>query len=198
MTASHPARLLALVLIGIMAAGCAANGQYLDRRNGVGGHATTAELQDVPVHGAEVLVELNNGEERDGELLAADANGISVLESTNDITYIPRNWIDSVQVILYESASGATGWWFGLGAASTLSHGFLLILSLPVWIGTGVTAEVGSRRASKLDVQPAWLDALYQFARFPQGLPPGFIARWNALRQHKATWISTEPGQSAP
>lgn len=178
-----------------LATGCgaAANEQYLDRENGVGGTPTTANIADVPVHGAQVYVEQSDGSETEGELLAADAKGVTVLEPADDISHVDARNIQSVEVILYHSGSSVTAAWTVFGTLSSLSHGMWAIFSMPVWILTGTIASANARSDSKLAVDRFELDALHQFARFPQGLPPGFIARFDASQQHKAEWLSSGP-----
>lgn len=187
-------RLAALVLALTLATGCGANAnlQYLDRENGVGGTDTTAWVGDVPVHGAQVYVDDRNGGETEGELLAADPQGLTVLDEANDIVHVEAEHIKDVEVVLYDSGAGVTGVWTGLGALSSLTHGYFAILSIPVWIVTGAVASFNARSDSKLEVGPYGLGDLREFARFPQGLPPGFAAQWEASRQHKATWLSTD------
>lgn len=60
-----------------------------------------------------------------------------------------------------------------LGTISTLSHGFILILSAPLWLIVGsVTAYLRSDEPL-IDYPEKPLEKFVPFARFPQGLPPG-------------------------
>lgn len=191
MTARLSAAALALALCS--GCGAAASGRYLNRANGVGGSLTTADVASVPVRGAQVFVDCRDGSTTQGELLAANSQGVIVLEPTDTIADVSADRIDNVEVVLYSSGSGLTAVWTVFGTLSTLSHGYLLFLSAPIWILTGTIASAGSRSESKLDVPVNWLSSLYQFARFPQGLPPGFVTHWYDTRHEAASWLSNEP-----
>jgi hypothetical protein len=56
---------------------------------------------------------------------------------------------------------------------STISNGYLLGITAPLWIITGIVASSNESRAPLRGVPPlVWAD-LAAYARFPQGLPPG-------------------------
>lgn len=81
--------------------------------------------------------------------------------------------VDNVDRLTLEIYKGerVVGTWAGLGTLSTLSHGWFLFISAPIWIITGIfnaAAEStgGMMKSSEIDWQ-----SLKIYARFPQGIP---------------------------
>jgi hypothetical protein len=58
-----------------------------------------------------------------------------------------------------------------LGTISTLSHGSLLIISMPLWLLLGSTAAYIRAHEPIIEYPDKPLEELTPFARFPQGLP---------------------------
>jgi hypothetical protein len=75
-----------------------------------------------------------------------------------------------------------------VGSVTTISHGFFLILTLPMWAGTGTIASVGASESNNLIVPLEDVDALFQFARFPQGMPPSFV---QPKPRYAAEWLGS-------
>jgi hypothetical protein len=137
------------------------------------GDPTHVAVADVPVKGFQVVVDRRDADDVTGELLAAPRDGLWVLTPTGT-RWVPLEEIERVSVNLYSNLGWATLAWTIAGAGSTLSHGFCLVLTAPAWAGvggvvTGVEFGKGRARASSRDAL-----YLYQFARFPAGLPPGW------------------------
>jgi len=167
------ARALSLTLL---VASCASSGQ-LDRGKGFGGDpAKDVSVDQVPVHGHEVRVEHRSDDGMvltEGELLAVDAMHLWIRTRSGTIT-IPRGSIRAVEVELHPSGAVAAGLWTAGGTISTVSHGFFLVLTGPLWLITGISATSSAAASNDLEVKPRDLSELYQYARFPQGLPAGW------------------------
>jgi hypothetical protein len=57
------------------------------------------------------------------------------------------------------------------------SHGGFLVLTLPLWLGTGIPVSVGEARSNDAVGKSEYFERLFEFARFPQGLPPKYRER---------------------
>jgi hypothetical protein len=162
------------------AVACAHGG--LDRSRRLGSPAEV-ELSEVPVKGFDVTVRGNGGSTIEGELLGIDHEYLYVL-AKDGTTAIARADVVSVSLQMYSpSGAGTAAVWTLLGALSTVSHGYYAVFTAPTWavVGGGtaiVMATAGSESAARDE-----LGQLFQFARFPQGLPPD----WPENR-HPAPW----------
>jgi hypothetical protein len=165
-------RVRSLLLCAALSWSCAHGS--LDRGESLGAHAPGIDVADVPVRGFQVNIDAANGS-FSGELFAVDDQFVYVNTGRSEQEWngerIPRAFIKEVEVDLYSSDSLFTGVWTGLGTASTLSHGAFLIFSGPIWLATGIPVSVNESSASHATAGPDELSKLYQFARFPQGLP---------------------------
>lgn len=134
----------------------------------------TLERMQVTSYGAYAQVELTTGASVEGELIAADGTVIRLLPlgSRNVIT-IAKPDIASGRLFRYESEAGV-GAWGTVGTLSTLSHGFFLIFTAPIWmLWTGLTARSEDDHVVLEFHRGGW-DEVAKWARFPQGMPPGF------------------------
>jgi hypothetical protein len=171
-------RTVAALLATTLTVGCVTHGG-LDR--GVSqGSRTTATLDEVPVKGFDVDVELASGS-ASGELLAVEPEGIYLL-ADDKTSFVAMRDVKKVSVELYSSDWGWMAGWTALGTASTLTHGFYLLFTAPVWLTTGTVTAAVAGASNDLKVTPAQLPRLWQFARFPAGLP----ASWPHTRLQQA------------
>jgi hypothetical protein len=164
----------AWLLCATQALGCAS--RPLDRSVSIGQAEPSVTLEEVPVRGHEVDVLLAERCHVRGELFAVDSQYVWVKLENGKLYAVPPEKVRHVELKLYPSESGAVGGWTALGAVSTLSHGGFLIISLPVWLISGIASSTQAAAESKVEAEQKDVVALYQYARFPQGLPP-------ALRQ---------------
>jgi hypothetical protein len=160
---------MALVTV-VMLTGCVRG--ELDRSVSHGNPAHAA-LEDVPVNGFPVDVELYEGDSVSGELLAVDDTTVSVLTKTGT-RWIAKNNVSKVSVKLYASHAWELVGWTALGVVSTLSHGYLLIFTAPAWLLIGLPTAAASGASNHLHVDQSHAAYLWQFARFPAGLPPAW------------------------
>jgi hypothetical protein len=139
------------------------------------GSRTTTSIDEVPIRGWNVDVDLDTHGRVQGELLAVDEVDIYVLtqwdKNQGTVPYrIPRAWVQHIDVLTGETSplptTGAV-----LGLLSTPTHGWFLVLSAPVWIITlGAVAPSEAARGT-LRFEPP-LSGVGTYARFPQGPPP--------------------------
>ena len=117
-----------------------------------------------------------------GELIAVNPNQLFVLTSQGLIS-VSASSISRMKLTPHDVKEG---WWVGLGALSTLSHGAWLVFTLPSWIIGGLIAKRNASHASQLNypVKSSW-DEFPNYARFPQGLPESIDAQSLKPKPHK-------------
>ncbi|MBI5512467.1 MAG: hypothetical protein HY909_01790 [Deltaproteobacteria bacterium] len=132
-----------------------------------------------------------HGEELRGELLACDGAQLYLRLATVDGEAWERvAWRDALEVsALGPSGGGAMLGWSIAGLVSTITHGFFLVISAPVWLLSGsiVTAlnwSPTTRLANCSEAAP--------YARFPQGLPESMRERASGSPRPDGT--PTAPG----
>ncbi|HJQ87670.1 MAG TPA: hypothetical protein VJ820_09435 [Propionibacteriaceae bacterium] len=157
-----------LCLVAALLSGCARNPAPQTWR-------FSAREAQQSVRGAWIVVELREASSDpaqrrvEGELIAVDAAAVHVL-SMSGYRPVPRPLIGRVTVGGVFHSRGLLALWASIGAASTLSHGALLVTTVPMWTLAGVLASAHESRAGIIKD----LDAARAFARFPQGLPENF------------------------
>ncbi len=137
-------------------------------------------------HGTQALRRRWSGEcAVEGELLAIDEQTLWLFAEPPEadeltqplLVSIPLKRVTAVEIEVHDSVSGTLGVITAVGTASTMSHGFFLILSAPTWLAFGIPSSLVDNSTGEIDVEPGQRAYLYQFARFPQGLPPMFRER---------------------
>ncbi len=109
-----------------------------------------------------------------GELLAVEDDSVFVLDANGRVAAVARAAVPSATIAFYDGQFGRTAAWAGVGALSSISHGFGLILSGPIWILSGSLAARADSRAPLITVkEPAQWVGARAYARFPGGLPAG-------------------------
>jgi len=158
-------QLIVLVVASAATAGCyrsPAPEGWLPRPEGVPHQAfgSWIRLQDRPGRPSIVY---------EGELIAVDADSVHVL--FDRLVSLPRPSFCCVTVTAFRMDYSPLLAWGLLGTLSTLSHGFVLILSAPIWAITATSAAAAASYAPRVvSTDPA---VLRGYARFPQGIPPG-------------------------
>ncbi|HTM23260.1 MAG TPA: hypothetical protein VL172_22215 [Kofleriaceae bacterium] len=157
----------ALALAGLLAAGCSATDPAPARWR-----RTVAQAQRSPF-GAWVNVELRRGPVISGELLAVEPERI-FLGSRGQLRPLAIAAIAKVTVSAYAVDSSGVAMTSVLGGLSTLSHGWFLVLSLPVWTLLGIPLSRSASGQGFLAAgDPDAIRGLRKWARFPQGMPAG-------------------------
>jgi hypothetical protein len=107
-----------------------------------------------------------------GELIAVAPDSLHVLTIAGLVGFA-RGDVERATLFGYESPAAAFGGWTALGTLSTLSHGFGLIYSAPVWLITGIGVTANASREARIQYpQDGWL-VMRPHARFPAGWPEG-------------------------
>lgn len=128
-------------------------------------------VEEVPVRGSLITVKrLDVKDKLVGELLAVDGEHLWLRVENKEFP-LPRLDVQSVELELYPSKASDTAIWTGVGTASTLTHGWFLVLSAPIWLITGITSTVSASKEGTVVLEQPDLDLLRQYARFPQGMP---------------------------
>ncbi len=160
--------------LGVVVTGCAGTGAP---RGWLPNAAATQE----EAHGAWISIRHRSEGDAvrtEGEFIAVGDDTVFVLVTdgaAGSLVAIPRSPDLTAKLGTYNPATGGIVAWTLLGTVSTVSHGFNLILSAPVWIITG-TVVTNKQARTAIERYPgdnpwdAW-DELRVFARFPQGLP---------------------------
>ena len=168
-----------LVSATLILAGCAVS--YAPR-----GWLSTPGASQVDTRGAWARVELGTWicdtcNEREtiyqGELIAIYRDTIFMF--SDKLVAFPRESISSISLARYTQQHGPYIIWTLLGTASTISHGFFLLGTAPLWIVTGTIAAasvskeplVRPKATEALRYNRATFRSLGMYARFPQGLP---------------------------
>jgi hypothetical protein len=141
---------------------------------------TTEAAQRTP-YGAWIVVRLEGGGVVSGELLALGERSIYVGQGEL-LHELPTRDIAHARVSLYRAGTAGMRGYVTLGTLTTLSHGLLLIFSAPVWSVGGSLIVRGQSSAghASYGYRSWWRKGehpprgLARYARFPQGLPPGY------------------------
>jgi len=107
----------------------------------------------------------------EGELLAVTADTLWIFADTSGVRSVSLSGVQRVRVYRYGSESIVPAGFALLGAISTLSHGWWLIISAPVWVLTGVFTAGIESAAARIDVTPGEWVALRRYVRWPGGWP---------------------------
>lgn len=123
----------------------------------------------------------------EGELLASDGDSLHVLAARSgrvgrgDVLSYSWSQVEDFRARAYDPSTGAYAAITAAGTLSTISHGYYLVLSAPIWMLTGtLMTAAASESADFYPEQGA--TALAPWARFPQGLPPGVDRRGLTIR----------------
>lgn len=108
-----------------------------------------------------------------GELIALDSNKIYIMKDS--LLSIPKNEIISVKLEI-RARHTAYGAWATFGTLSTISNGYFLIFTFPLWLMTDIAALSGEAKSDNYVMENPdenyWKE-ISKFARFPQGLLKG-------------------------
>ncbi len=123
-------------------------------------------------YGCWIIVDhISDGKERrtSGELIAISPDRLFVLNEYG-ISELLLSAIMGTNLEIYEESTGV-GAWAILGMLSTVSHGYFLVASAPVWIIAGISAGISESKSGLMKFKGPPTQDVRMFARFPQGLP---------------------------
>jgi hypothetical protein len=129
-------------------------------------------------HGAWANLMLRGGGGLSGELLAVDDQAL-YLGLSPRLTRVPHQCVTVLQLAAFETPAMDVSAVGALGTFSTLSHGFFLIFTAPIWVATGGLSSYGHSRSGhlKFGLGEEPLPRASAWSRFPAGMPTGFIDR---------------------
>lgn len=154
-------KLIALVVAVIMLGACVQNP---DPRE------ISIEMMQREGHGGWIVIEHRDGILQ-GELLAIDDATVYVNDVTRNQTLsVPIRAILKAELFRYESDAGF-GAWGVLGSLSTISHGFFLIFTFPIWVLTSSIAATAESRHVRDQYPEGDISEFSKWARYPQGMP---------------------------
>lgn len=137
--------------------------------------ARSLEIVQRDGHGGWIEVTDRTGRQVAGELIAVELVGVYVLAVVprSELVFVPKAAIESAKLWAWRANPYLPLGWAGLGTLSTISHGFILVLSAPVWMITGGLASLSEAYAPLFEYPTQSWDRISIWARFPQGLPVG-------------------------
>lgn len=144
--------------------------------------STTAPLGSLPgptgagedPYGGWVTVEAWEGgrtREIEGELIAVTPDSLYLLDGSR-LVALYRLHMVAATLNRYAPASAPMAGWAVFGSLSSLSHGYFIVASLPLWILVGSVSTNAVTNAAIVRSPPATLQSFAPYARFPAGLPP--------------------------
>ena len=125
-------------------------------------------------YGGWIELRYNQGTEQraDGELIAVSADSVWVL-SRDQALVIPTTAVRAGKLAAYAAQKGGRTLWTVVGTLSTISNGWFLFFTAPMWIIGGPFAVGSESRAPERKSPPLIWGELAPYARFPQGMPEG-------------------------
>ena len=136
-----------------------------------------SEVDSSP-HGAWANVTLRGGGGLSGELLAVDHEALYV-GLTPRLTRVPHQCVTRLQLAAFEITAVDVSALGALGTLSTLTHGFFLVFTVPVWMVTAGLSSYGHSRSGhlKFGLGEEPLHTASAWSRFPAGMPTGYVDR---------------------
>lgn len=126
----------------------------------------------------------------DGELIAVSADSVWVL-SQDQALVIPTTAVRAGKLTAYAAQKGGLTAWTVVGMLSTISNGWFLFFTAPMWIIGGPLAVGSESRAPERKSPPLAWGELAPFARFPPGMPEGIDLSTLKAKQVPLTRLPT-------
>lgn len=106
-----------------------------------------------------------------GEFIAVDENVVYLLY--NSVYQIPIHKIySSILELDSKDNTGYAVWTFG-GTLSTISNGYFLVITAPLWLLVGISSTVGESSRDRYEIEypkDVYWEKVKKFSRFPQGV----------------------------
>lgn len=161
------------IALQVLLCGCAEHIlAEIGRDTSRGQPAKDIAVEEVPVRGFQLgVVYSDYATVIEGELLAVEGGTIWLLNNGRK-SRLPIWGINKLELLgLSPPSAGVLGAWTTIGSLSTISHGFFLVFSLPIWLVGGISATVGQSHVNRLQIPLSQIGKLHQYARYPQGMP---------------------------
>lgn len=129
-------------------------------------------------YGSWVVVEHISGGQTmttSGELIAVSPDFVLILNKSG-VSEIPAAAVRQTKLEIFKEKK-IIGLWAFLGTLSTVSHGWGLVLSAPVWLISGIGGAIGESLSGIVEIKGPPSEECRKYARFPQGLPAGIDLR---------------------
>ena len=123
-------------------------------------------------YGAWIALTLTNDSTIGGEFLAYERDTVWLLRQDSTVRSEAVAGVKKAQIWWYDSQTGNTGLLTFLGSASTISNGFFLVFTMPIWIITGTYMAAQDSRVPRIEPARTGWEAARIYARYPAGLPP--------------------------
>ena len=126
-----------------------------------------------------------------GELIAATSDSLYImtripegrrttpkLTDPTKVVAAAKTDISTARLVIFNTNSSNYDTWTAIGVVSTLSHGAVLLISAPLWLGVGtITSGIEASRPNYLDYPAKSWKEIETYSRFPQGIPEGINVR---------------------
>ena len=126
-------------------------------------------------YGAYICIDRFASSAVEGELLAVQPEGIFVFreDGTQQLSvFVPMEEVENYSL---RYAKPVNYWWsLPVFLLSTLSHGWIAVITAPVNLIVTTWVSISSERSFSYSDDDIPLQELHMFARFPQGVPSGF------------------------
>ncbi len=109
----------------------------------------------------------------DGEFIGFQDSVVYVLTKSEPVS-IRCEDVRSASFDIYSKKTWLFAGWTLLGSVSVLSHGYYAVLSLPLWLLTGIPSTISESldgRYAENTPTIYWWQSISKFSRFPQGIP---------------------------
>lgn len=108
-----------------------------------------------------------------GELIAASRDSLWIFHGSRLVS-VSHQSVQSGRVIGWNAGASEVLGWTVLGTLSTISNGFFLVGTAPLWmIVGGISGQTQAAKPVQQFTVEDWT-RLAPWARFPQGIPKGF------------------------
>jgi hypothetical protein len=139
-------------------------------------HVNHQEVARRP-YGAWANVGLVGGAGVSGELLGVDGEAVFVGLAPR-MYRLPARCVTSLRLVAFDAPSAVPATVGTAGVVSTLSHGLFLVFTAPAWLAVTLVVSSNAGNAGYPEIPGrAVLEEARPWARFPQGLPAGYVQR---------------------
>lgn len=132
----------------------------------------TIEMMQTRGWGGYIQLTSDAGETIVGELLAVEADRVWIQNASGQHIAVDMRRVKRAALYKYDSDWGL-GLWGLAGTVSTISHGFLLVFTFPIWVLSASIVTAAESYDMRIEYPESSLETLRPWARYPQGMPRG-------------------------